>query len=138
MTMTFIQHLLENEPPARPTSMSHEEKTQLMQLLSKAFVVSQSTDIDTNEFYKIALKVSDLIEQIPEDEGMDMNSEEEEPKMQANRDIASGIDFQQDANDEANRSTPSRKRAGQRAGRNLRRRSGRLGTRPNAAGFMGV
>ena len=68
----------------------------------------------------------------------DEYDEEEEPKMQANRDIASGIDFQQDANDEANRSTPSRKRSGQRAGRNLRRRAGYLGKRRNAAGFMGV
>jgi len=69
MPFTFIQHLLENEPPQRPTFMTAEEKNQLMQLMSKMFVVSQSTDIDSQDIYDTAMKLAALLEQIPDENG---------------------------------------------------------------------
>ena len=65
-SMTFMQHLLAEGRPERPTTMSHGEKTQLMELLSKVFVVSQVTDMDTDIIYQMANQLSDVLDKIPE------------------------------------------------------------------------
>jgi len=87
--MKFIEHLLAEARPSRPTTMSHQEKTQLMQLLSKAFVVSQSLEpsedssslLSSNDnFYQMVEKISAVLEQLPEeDDGGGFDEEEEEP-----------------------------------------------------------
>jgi len=61
--------------------------------------------------------------------------DEMEAKMPAIRDKIAGTDFQRRENDASNRSTPSSKRTGQRAERNLRRQYGRGNQSPNARGF---
>lgn len=67
--------------------------------------------------------------------GMQHGEEEMEARMPAIRDKISGVDFQARDNDKANQSRPSVKRRGQRAERNLRRRSGLGNPSSNAKGF---
>lgn len=139
-SMTFLQHLLNEGRPERPTSMSHQEKTQLMELLSKAFVVSQATDIDTDIIYQMATELSDVLDKIPEgddEEGISghfpneesnsdfMGDEEEESRLPAVRDRAMVSKGERDRTPTERGDVRSNKRNAQRAGRKQRSMHGK-------------